>query len=266
MTCPFGSSTVSVAASNNGFGYSAPADVQIIVTDYTVEVSPAAVSLAPGGTSTHVVTITPQGGPYNSEVALSCASGNLPPQTACAFDPPTVVPGSTGARSRLTISTAATSAASLQRTRAAAPVIVPAAVGSGIAVFPAALGFTAQTISTTTPPQFVYVTNSGTGVLALSSITASGDFAGVNNCGTTLAVAASCAVAITFTPTAAGTRTGALTLVDDASGSPHTVALTGTGQAAPASTGGTPSGSYSVTISAAAGTLSHVGAVTLTVQ
>jgi hypothetical protein len=55
-------------------------------------------------------------------------------------------------------------------------------------------------------------------------------------------------------------------LVDDASGSPHVVTLTGTGQAAPALTGGTPSGSYTVTISGGAGTLAHVSAVTLTVQ
>jgi hypothetical protein len=55
-------------------------------------------------------------------------------------------------------------------------------------------------------------------------------------------------------------------VVDDAAGSPHSVQLTGTGQAAPASTGGTPSGSYTVTVSAVAGTLSHVSAVTLTVQ
>jgi hypothetical protein len=216
-----------------------------------------------------VVTVTPQGGPYNSEVTLSCASGNLPPQTSCAFDPPTVVPGSTGARSRLTISTAAISAASLAsrpRARTAASVIGPAAVGSGIAVFPAVLGFSPQTISTTTPQQFVYITNDGTAALALSSITVTGDFAQVNNCGTALAAGANCAVAVTFTPTATGARTGTLTVVDDAVGSPHTVTLTGTGQAAPASTGGTPVGSYTVTISAVAGTLSHVSAVTLTVQ
>ena len=133
-------------------------------------------------------------------------------------------------------------------------------------MFPAALGFSAQTVATTTPQQFVYITNDGTGELALSSITVSGDFAQVNNCGIALAVGASCAIAVSFTPTATGARTGALTVVDDAGGSPHTVNLTGTGQAAPASTGGTPSGSYTVTITAVAGTLSHVSAVTLTVQ
>jgi hypothetical protein len=72
---------------------------------------------------------------------------------------------------------------------------------------------------------------------------------------------------VTFTPTATGSRTGTLSFVDDASGSPQLVTLTGTGAAAPASTGGTPSGSYTVTVSGTAGTsLAHFGAVTLTVK
>ena len=71
---------------------------------------------------------------------------------------------------------------------------------------------------------------------------------------------------MSFTPTATGARTGTLSLVDGAAGSPHTVALTGTGQAAPSSSGGTPAGGYTVTITGTVGTLSHGGAVTLTVQ
>ena len=112
----------------------------------------------------------------------------------------------------------------------------------------------------------VFVTNTGTAVLALTSITFSGDFAGVNNCRTSLEVGESCTVVVSFTPTAAGSRTGALSFVDDASGSPQTVALTGTGQATPDASAGTPAGSYAVTISATSGTLSRFGGVTLTVQ
>jgi hypothetical protein len=221
--------------------------------------------------STQVVTVTPQGGAYNSEVTLGCATANLPPQTTCTFDPPTVVPGTAGARSTLTISTLSTSAAASASRSIAARAVAPStigtrALGSGIALFPAALVFGTQTVSTTAPPQFVYLTNTGTGILALTSITFSGDFAGVNNCGTSVAVGASCAVSVSFTPTVTGARSGSISILDDASGSPHTVALTGTGQTAPSSTGGTPSGSYTVTVTGTVGTLTHYGSVILTVQ
>ncbi len=42
-------------------------------------------------------------------------------------------------------------------------------------------------------------------------------------------VKGNCAINVTFMPTATGTRTGTLTITDSASGSPHTIALSGTG-------------------------------------
>ena len=69
-----------------------------------------------------------------------------------------------------------------------------------------------------------------------------------------------------FTPSATGARTGTLSVIDDASDSPHTVSLTGTGQSAPSSTGGTPAGSYTIGVSGAVGTLSHFVGVILNVQ
>lgn len=267
MTCGVGTSAVSVAASNNGVTYSAAVDLQIAVTDFALGVSPDAATVTSGQSSRHVVTIPPQGGAYNSEVTLSCASGNLPPQTTCEFDPSTVTPGATGASSTLTISTvssAAGASAAQARVRADATLTTLAA---GIAVFPSALTFGSQTLSTTAPPQLVFLTNTGADAMTITSIVWSGDFAVVRNCGASLASGASCAVSVSFTPTAIGTRTGTLQFVDDAPGSPHLVTLTGTGEAVPSATGGTPAGSYSVTISGTAGTsLAHFSAVTLTVQ
>src|SRR5262249_21249859 len=206
---------------------------------------------------------------YASAITLSCSSGNLPPQTTCVFDPPTVTPGARPVTSRLTIATTA-------RTASVAPsgstgsipprTLRPADAGSGIAVFPTSLNFGTQTVSTTTAPQFVYLTNIGTGALAIASITTSGDFTGTNNCGSTVAVGASCAIAVSFTPSVAGARTGGLTIVDDAAGAPHTVSLAGTGQAAPTSTTGTPAGTYTIGVSGTVNTLVHFGNVILTVQ
>jgi len=266
MTCPVGANAVSVAASNNGVAYSAVVDLQIAVTDFSLSLSPDTATVTSGQSSRHVVTVPPQGGPYNSEVTLSCASGNLPPQTTCVFDPPTVTPGTKGAQSTLTISTVSNAASALVApTRARAAAIT--AQLSGIAVFPSALTFGSQTVSTTAPPQLVYLTNTGADAMTIASIVSSGDFSAVRNCGATLAPGASCAVSVSFTPTVTGTRTGNLQFVDDAPGSPHVVTLTGTGQAAPSATGGTPAGNYSVTISGTAGTsLAHFSVVTLTVQ
>ena len=270
MTCAAGTNAVTVQASNNGVGYGPNADLQIVVTDFNITVAPGTATLNAGDSITQTVTVTPQNGAYNSEITLSCASGNLPPQTTCTFDPPTVTPGARAVTARLTISTTARTAAAASNARAKGAIapraVAPADAGSGIAVFPSALDFGTQTVSTTTPPRFVYLTNIGTGALSIASITASGDFTGVNNCGTTLAVGANCAVAISFSPTATGSRTGTLSIADDASGSPHSVSLAGNGQAAPTSTNGTPAGSYTIGVSGTVNTLSHFTGVILTIQ
>lgn len=98
-----------------------------------------------------------------------------------------------------------------------------------VTLSPTSLTFAAQNTGSTSAAQTVKLSNTGTAVLNISSIAASGDFAETNNCGTTLAPAGSCTISVTFTPTAGGTRSGTLTITDNAAGSPHTVALSGTG-------------------------------------
>jgi FG-GAP-like repeat/Abnormal spindle-like microcephaly-assoc'd, ASPM-SPD-2-Hydin/FG-GAP repeat len=72
---------------------------------------------------------------------------------------------------------------------------------------------------------------SGTGLLNISNVSISGDFALVkNNCPAKLAAGGSCTFSLTFTPTATGSRTGALTITDNQIGSPHVLSLTGTGK------------------------------------
>jgi hypothetical protein len=76
----------------------------------------------------------------------------------------------------------------------------------------------------------VTLTNTGTAALSLTSIAASGDFRQTNTCGTSVSAGKNCKISVTFTPTATGTRTGAITITDNASGSPQKVSLTGTGR------------------------------------
>jgi hypothetical protein len=68
--------------------------------------------------------------------------------------------------------------------------------------------------------------NSGTGPATIASITASGDFTVTHNCGTSLAVDATCVATVTFKPTDLFARTGTLTV--DA-GTIFTTSLSGTG-------------------------------------
>ena len=82
----------------------------------------------------------------------------------------------------------------------------------------------------TSPAKSVTLTNNEKTALTFSSITTTGDFAiASNTCGGSVAAGASCKIGVTFSPTAAGTRTGALTFTDAAPNSPQTVSLSGTG-------------------------------------
>ena len=139
-------------------------------------------------------------------------------------------------------------------------------MASGVAIFPASLAFGNQIINTQSPAQLVYLTNSGADTLNLAGTSVSPNFTYVTSCGATVAPGANCGFAVSFLPTATGALTGTLTFSDDASGSPHSVGLNGTGVAAPSATGPTPSGSYGITINGTAGTLVQGATVTLVVQ
>jgi hypothetical protein len=103
-----------------------------------------------------------------------------------------------------------------------------------VGLVPANLAFGNQAQNTTSAAKTVTLTNTGTAVLTITSIAASGDFAVSNNpCGASLAAGANCIISVTFTPTALGARAGNLTITDNAVGSPHTVPLTGTGTGTP---------------------------------
>lgn len=106
---------------------------------------------------------------------------------------------------------------------------------------PTSLTFDAQATGTTSAPQTITATNTGSASLFFNNVAIGGanplDFTIVDDpcIGTTLAVGASCAISVTFSPTATGTRRATVTYTDNASNSPQTVSLTGggTGTAAP---------------------------------
>ena len=102
---------------------------------------------------------------------------------------------------------------------------------STVTLSPTSADFGNQTVASTSAATVVTLTNAGTAPLNITSITASGDFAQTNTCGTLVAANSNCTVSVTFTPTVAGSRTGTLTVTDDATSSPQTTNLAGTGVA-----------------------------------
>jgi hypothetical protein len=111
-------------------------------------------------------------------------------------------------------------------------------VAAGAPIFsPSATNFTfpGQVVGTTSAPQTLTVTNTGGSPLVVSAVNSSGPFAiGSNTC-SSVAPSMTCAISFTFTPVAAGPAMGNLTITTNATGSPHVIALDGTGLA-PATT------------------------------
>lgn len=104
-------------------------------------------------------------------------------------------------------------------------------VGSGPTAIlsPTSLGFGTQIIGSRSAAKKVTLTNAGNAALSITSLVISGDFQQSNNCGKSLAAGLSCTISVTFTPTAPNVRTGSVRITDNATGSPQSVLLTGTG-------------------------------------
>jgi sugar lactone lactonase YvrE len=92
---------------------------------------------------------------------------------------------------------------------------------------PVSLTFPAQVVNSVSAGKDVTLTNSSNlSPLAISKIATSGDFAETNTCGSSVPPG-DCTITVTFKPSAAGTRTGTLTITDSAG--TQNVQLSGTG-------------------------------------
>ena len=105
--------------------------------------------------------------------------------------------------------------------------------GPNATLSPTSLAFSAQGIGTTSAAKAVTLKNTGTTRLTITSIAITGinavEFAQTHNCGSSLAAGANCTISVTFKPMAGGTRTAAVSLGDNAAGSPQEVTLSGIG-------------------------------------
>jgi hypothetical protein len=112
--------------------------------------------------------------------------------------------------------------------------LVPATVngytlGPVLTATPASISFPGQPIATTSAAQPIILQNTGDLPFQLTSVAISGNFKELSSCGTNLPPGASCNIKVTFTPTAMGQQSGALTLTGTFTGSPQTIPLSGIG-------------------------------------
>ena len=149
----------------------------------------------------------------------------------------------------------------------AAIILRSAAAAQTATISPAGLTFLTQVVGTTSAAKTATLTNTGSVSLTITSIQTSGDFAQNNNCGGSLAAGTNCTINVTFTPTAMGSRTGTLSVNDDATPSPQTVSLSGSGTIVSLSPSTLSFGNVSFGIASAPQsiTLTNVGASTLKV-
>jgi hypothetical protein len=102
---------------------------------------------------------------------------------------------------------------------------------------PVSLPFGSVTTGTTSTAQTVTLSNPGSAALTITSISITGanaaQFAQTSTCGATLAAGANCVISITFTPSAVASYSAAISVADNATGSPRSVPLTGAGVSPP---------------------------------
>jgi hypothetical protein len=105
------------------------------------------------------------------------------------------------------------------------------AAAGALTVSPLTLTFHSQLVGTSGLPLTVKLANTGSAPVHIASVTTTpADFGNLNACGASLGVGEACAIGVFFDPTMDDTRTGTLTIMDDAVNSPQMVALTGKGQ------------------------------------
>src|SRR5436305_309477 len=109
------------------------------------------------------------------------------------------------------------------------PLLIGHSPAQTASVSPLSLSFGKKPIGVTSLQKTVTLTNTGGADLIIASVAATGDFGVSSLCPGSLARTQSCKIGVTFTPTATGSRTGTLTITDNAPGGSQSVALSGIG-------------------------------------
>lgn len=227
----------------------APGSLQFSAPSYTVNeaggTATITVTRAGGATGPVAVSYTTANGSATAGAdytpasgTLSWANGDTMAKTfAIAITNDAVVEGAEAVLVSLTNPTGGASLGAANATLTITDDDLPA--GTPVAaVNPPALGFGNQPLGIASAGQDVTVTNNGSAALTSLVVSISGTDAGdfavlADNCtGSTLAPLASCTITVSFTAGQAGPRAATLSIASNATNSPNTVPLSGTGVAA----------------------------------
>lgn len=218
------------------------------------------ITITNSGTAMSAITAITATGDYSATSDCPSPGSSLAANTSCTAQV-TFAPTQTGVRNgTLSVSN---SSSTLPITAA----LTGTGTQSQLSIAPSALSFGPIIVGASASLSLT-LSNTGTAPVLNLQLAISGDYAIAQPCTTTqLAPGASCTVAILFTPTTTGVRTGSLSVASSASVAPTTVPLTGTGiqsgsiqLTVAAAGGGTPGSSATVTV-----TNGNPAAYTLTV-
>src|SRR6266850_2575872 len=216
-----------------------------------VTTSPQVITLTNSGSATLAITGIVRTGATDFAISANTCGGTLAAGGNCSVSV-TFAPSSSGVKNGALVFTtnASSSPDSAPLSGTGIPAFVvrrsPTSLTSGrpgvtppgpaVTFSPTSLTFGNSIIGVTTTSQAVTLTNTGTAPLTITSIALTGTNAANyaisgNTCGGSLGTGLNCTVNVTFTPSAAGVRTAALTFTTNASTSPDNVPLSGTGVA-----------------------------------
>jgi Kelch motif/Galactose oxidase, central domain len=162
--------------------------------------------------------------PGDFQISNNACGATLAPGTSCTLTM-TFTPTALGSRgATLAISDSANS-------NAGAVTLSGTAVMGKLTISPLTLSFVKTVVGATTAAKATTLKNPNTVALHIDSVTPFGEFAITSDecSGNDLAPAATCSIGATFSPTQTGALSGSLSIADDATGSPQSVALNGIG-------------------------------------
>ena len=172
------------------------------------------------GSTLNVVSVTARGDFGQTNTCTAPLAPGVSCSIAVSFSPSTLGPR----HGAVTISS---NAAGSPQSISLAGVGITGAPTIGLSA--SAIRFSGQIIGTTSAPQVVILTNTGTALLTIGSFAESGDATESNNCLSSLTPGATCSINVMFTVGGIGKRSGTITIYSNAANNPQAISLSGTG-------------------------------------